>query len=96
MTTELKHKESIFGNNSPLKPKTVIKVDPIETVMKAPSNDAEITITEDFENRVNALKDSKNIDHPLSVLQLEMQLQMIKHLEAIDWKLWEIYSKFVK
>lgn len=92
MTTELKHKESIFGNNSPLLPKTIRKVEPIiDTNESSPT----LITTLDFENRLNDIKRDKQISS-MDILQAELQLQMIRHLEAIDWKLWEIYNRFIK
>lgn len=96
MTIELKHKESIFGNNSPLIPKVIRKVESeieIEVDVDVVSTST-LTITQDFEDRLVKIKNTAI--SPSDLLNLEMQLQMVKYLEAIDWKLWEVYSKFVK
>lgn len=96
MKTDLTHKESIFGNDSPLNPKVIRTVGSDEKKNPYTKSVSESNI--DLENllyRMNMAID-KNDEAALPWLQTEIQLRTYMMIKDIDWKLWEIYNKFVK
>jgi hypothetical protein len=99
MKTELQHKESIFGADSPLTPKT-IRVVKAEAEAETKDNPYTKSVSEsnmDLENllyRMNMAIDKNDVS-ALPWLQAEIQMRSFLMLKDIDWKLWEIYSKFV-
>lgn len=46
-------------------------------------------------DRINLAIEEKDVDS-LPWLQLEIQTRSLVMLRMIDWKMWEIYNKFVK
>ncbi len=96
MKTDLTHKESIFGADSPLAPKVIRRT---ETETK--ENPYSKSVSEsnmDLENllyRYNMAID-KNDETALRWIQTEIQLRSMLMLKDIDWKLWTMYEKFVQ
>jgi hypothetical protein len=91
MKTDLSHKESIFGNDSPLTPKVIRTIETAKEVVEDKTLGFRDPI--DLENFLGRMKSSFSDREDL---HLELQLRTVILLENIDWKLWEIYSKFVK
>lgn len=96
MKTELQHKESIFGVDSPLTPKTI-------QVVETETTDTSYTKSVSGSNmdadtllyRMNMAIDKNDVS-ALPWLQAQIQMSSFLMLKDIDWKLWEIYNKFVK
>jgi len=55
----------------------------------------ETMVLDELVDRINLAIEEKDVD-ALPWLQLEIQTRSLIMLRMIDWKMWEIYNKFVK
>lgn len=87
--------------------KTSLNSKPTVTKINMPMTDAPLKLSDsakssiepkkkdDLLERVQLAIEKKDEDQ-LKWLQLELQVRSTLFLEKIDWKLWEIYAKYVK
>ena len=87
MKTDLNSRSSLFK-----KSKVVVhKID--QDIEKAANED--YTDVDDLLDRVQEAI-AKRDEESLRWLQLEVQTRTMVFLKIIDWKMWEIYNKFVR
>jgi hypothetical protein len=90
MKTNLSSKNSmIFGQSSVTEEKFVNDELEVKQIRHETVNDIEDLII-----RLNKAIDEKD-EKSIPWLQLEVQARSLILLNMIDWKLWEVYNKFV-
>ena len=84
-----------LNSGSSLFKKSKITVRSIEETEMEKAVNKDYTDVDDLIERVNAAIESRNEDE-VKWLQLELQMRTMIFMKIIDWKMWEIYNKFVK